>query len=307
MDSPDLVKVFAYGLVVVSDLPLPLPPHGGNAPADVILRRGRVDTSSVQLAVDHVDESWVEEGWADDRVLLRFPGLVAEFRHDCNTVLIDTLDSDDWHYLAHMVLDHVLPRWLALEGRLVLHAGAVQRPDGEAVVFVGETGRGKSSMTTALGQAGWTVLGDDACPLLQLPWGWDAVPSYPGVRLLAASRAALTPGLPSVPMSSGADKHRVAPEVAIAHDPIPLGLVVELGPETSTVDVTRLSFSEATACIVRHGFHLSRGQDHLARQAFSLAASLAADVPAVRLSFPRRWDVYPEIEAALTALCGTSR
>ena len=45
-------------------------------------------------------------------------------------------------------------------GRVLLHAGAVER-DGQAIVVAGESGRGKSTLTAALVQAGFNYLTDE--------------------------------------------------------------------------------------------------------------------------------------------------
>ena len=45
-------------------------------------------------------------------------------------------------------------------GRVLLHAGAVER-DGRAIVVAGESGRGKSTLTAALVQAGFNYVTDE--------------------------------------------------------------------------------------------------------------------------------------------------
>ena len=45
--------------------------------------------------------------------------------------------------MAHLLMDQVLPRVICHQGRAVIHASAVQLPDGRAVAFTGPSGRGK--------------------------------------------------------------------------------------------------------------------------------------------------------------------
>lgn len=131
----------------------------------------------------------MERGWSSDKTVL-FPELVAELNPNRSRILIDVREAIDGDYLAHIVLDHVLRRWLYLKGDLVLHGGSVLLPSGRVAAFIGRPGQGKSSLVTALGNAGWPVLGDDACRLVRRDDEWWAFPSYPGVRLTGASRAA---------------------------------------------------------------------------------------------------------------------
>ena len=54
----------------------------------------------------------------------------------------------------------VLARLLLGQGRFLLHAAAIRR-DEEALLVVGDSGTGKSSLAYAAHLAGWRVLGDD--------------------------------------------------------------------------------------------------------------------------------------------------
>ena len=294
----------AFQLRVLCEFPLPLLSVEGRP--DVEVRARRVDIESVVFApvdgVEDADAVWIDLGWCPDRIVLRFPDLVAELSLVEPIIYIDASASDDHDWIAHVVLDHVIPRWLALRGDLVLHAGAVVSPRGSAVAFVGDTGRGKSSTVTALAQAGWKLLGDDACRLVRSQHGWLATPSYPGVRLVDDSREVLTPGTDSTPMAAGANKHRVFPDVPVATSSVPLGLIVALGHDSGDAAILRLSLSEATAALARHSFHLAPTLAQVAPRAFVAASEVAAVVPCMRLDFRRTWDVFPDVIAALESV-----
>lgn len=287
----------AYGIVVDSEFPLSIPAVIEEGAPDVRVTRGRVDESMVRFApvegVDDEAEIWIEMGWDGERTVLRFAGVLAELIDD--RIQVDPLDCDDVNYLVHVILDHVIPRWLALRGDFVLHAGAVISPGGAAIALIGDHGLGKSSLTTALAQAGWRMLGDDACRLVRRGREWHAYPSYPGTRLMSDSRRVLVPGAASTPMTDGADKHRVVPDVPLAVEPTRLALVVELGEDSAPPSMQPLSFSQATASLTRHSFFLAPQLADVAPRAFTLASALAADVPCFVLDFPRRWDVYAEL------------
>lgn len=286
----------AYGIVIDSELALPIPAARTRAAPQVSIVVQEVDDRSVRFApVDGVDdeEIWIEMGWDGDRTVLRFAATIAELIGD--RINVDPLGSDDMDYVAHMVVDHVIPRWLALHGDAVLHAGSAVSPHGHAIALIGDPGQGKSSLTIALGRAGWRVLGDDACRLVRADDGWYAHPAYPGARLLSDSRRALTPDAPSTPMTQDAEKHRVVSGVPMASTSARLGMVIELGDEREVPMLQPLSFSQATASLARHSFFLAPKLADVAPQAFALSSALAADVPSLRLDFPRRWDGYPKL------------
>ena len=286
----------AYGIVVDSEFPLPIPTIAAPRP-DLRVVRQPVDDSVVQFApvqgVDDEADIWIEMGWDGERTILRFTDVRAELIGD--RIRVDPRDCDDANYLAHLILDHIIPRWLALHGDFVLHAGAVISPRGPAVALIGDHGQGKSSLTTALAQAGWRMLGDDACRLVRRDTEWHAHPSYPGTRLMSDSRRVLVPGAASTPMTDGVDKHRVVPDLPLASEPASLALVIELGGDSASPSMLPMSYSQATASLTRHSFFLAPQLAEVAPRAFTLASALAADIPCMLLDFPRRWDVFPEL------------
>jgi len=294
-----------YGINVESEFELPAPhANDGAAVADLVVRRRSVDFATTRFAalegVDDETEVWIEQGWGEGRVTLRFPDLFAELTED--EIGIDPLEVVDADYLAHVILDHVVPRWLALRGDLVLHGGSAVMPNGHAVAFIGDSGSGKSSLTTALGRQGWPVLGDDAVRLVRGEGRWLVMPAYPGTRLLGDSRRALSPGTRSTPMSAGDDKHRLIADVPTAKGAVRLGLVVALGDDHAVPVTARLSLAEATAGLVKHSFYLAPTRGEVAPRAFVQSSELAEAVPCVRLDFPRQWDVYPKLAQMLDEL-----
>lgn len=296
----------AYGARIASEVILPIPEQGSWDSVDVHVRLGSVSTRNVSMSPpldigDGQEEAWMERGWDSGKPVLFFPELVAELDSAQGTIVIDVREAIDDDYLAHVVLDHVLPRWLYLQGDLVLHGGSVLLPSGRAAAFIGRPGQGKSSLVTALGNSGWPVLGDDACRLVRRDDEWWAFPSYPGVRLTGSSRAALLPHVLSAPIARGSDKHRlVAPPIPRSR-PAPLGLVIELAGSSDVASLERMTLSEATAAVTRHSFYLAAAPDALARQAFLQSSAVAAAVPCAKLVYRRTWDVYPELISMLEA------
>jgi serine kinase of HPr protein (carbohydrate metabolism regulator) len=62
---------------------------------------------------------------------------------------------------ATFFLDTVMPLVLSVASRTVLHASAVEH-EGEALLFVGASGRGKSTLASVLAGDDDAVMADDA-------------------------------------------------------------------------------------------------------------------------------------------------
>ncbi len=91
-----------------------------------------------------------------------------------------------------LVLSYLIPLWLSVRGQMVVHASSVDS-DGEALVFIGRSGYGKSTLAAFLHQSGNGVIGDDATLLSFKSGQIKAVPSYPEVKLSEKFKSRLFP------------------------------------------------------------------------------------------------------------------
>lgn len=72
--------------------------------------------------------------------------------------LHESLDPTFW---TELCLNHILFLLLRRLGLFFMHAGGALAPDGEAVIFLGAGGSGKSTASLRLAAAGWPWFGDD--------------------------------------------------------------------------------------------------------------------------------------------------
>lgn len=63
--------------------------------------------------------------------------------------------------LRHLLLNQVLPRYLAHTGEFLLHASAVTLANGNTVAFLGESGHGKSTLAYFCQKQGANIVDDD--------------------------------------------------------------------------------------------------------------------------------------------------
>src|SRR5574340_1151913 len=92
--------------------------------------------------------------------------------------------------VEHLYLNQVLPLALSMQGKLVFHASAVEI--GEvAVAFMGESGKGKSTLAASFATHGYRFLTDDGLVIEAEDEGHRIVPSHPSLRLWQDSEGAL--------------------------------------------------------------------------------------------------------------------
>ncbi len=202
----------------------------------------------------------------------------------------------------HFLADQVLPRMLAHEGRLVLHAGAV-RVDDRAVAILGKSGSGKSTLVASFDQAEHVLLGDDAL-VVSLPDGVPCTRSvYRSLRLFPDSIAQLFPAVATSAVAHYTPKQRVRLTIADRDDTAPVPLcalfVITDSVPDAAIHVRPLSIADACMAIVENSFALDPTDPQRARQRLEAASDLARQVPAFAISYPRDYARLPDVRSAI--------
>jgi hypothetical protein len=212
--------------------------------------------------------------------------------------------------LRHLLLDQVLPLLVGDASHLAVHASVVGTDRG-ALVLLGASGHGKSSLAACLAQRGYPVLSDDCCVLRRAGATFDVVPSYPGVRLKPdAISGAWREGVSGPAVAHYSTKMRVDRDhgLPFRDTPAPLGSLYVIAPrrvlETAErVAIDPMSPRQAMLDLVDYTFHLDIHDEARMRQAFALAGDVAGSHRTRSLAFP--WDlsqVDPVADAVLQDL-----
>jgi hypothetical protein len=191
--------------------------------------------------------------------------------------------------LEHLLIDQVLPRVLTHRGRLVIHAGCVVTPHG-AVAFLGDSGAGKSTLCAAFARAGSPLVGDDGVVFRPRATGYEALATYPGLRLLPDPLAILfADRTDAAPVAHYSEKRRLDrndAQITLATSPQPLrGLYVL--DTAADIGISGVPDREAFMAVLRASFQLHLDDSERSRELFWRVAALVDAVPVRRLSLPR--------------------
>ncbi len=175
--------------------------------------------------------------------------------------------------LRHLLLNQVLPLAFAQRRALVLHAsGAVV--DGNAIVFTGPAGCGKSTLAASFGRR-FAVLSDDAILLGKNGTGITAVGSYADLRLWTDSaKLLLPPGTADKVLAHFSEKQRIIREGIFHFEmaPQPLARIYVLTPANES-GINSIGPAEALIRLMGNAYRLdtsdyrrlARDQQFLAR------------------------------------------
>jgi hypothetical protein len=195
----------------------------------------------------------------------------------------------------HLFLDQVLPLHLASQGEFVLHASSVatgDEPHGRAIVFLGESGAGKSSTAIGCSLVGATLLGDDFARISLNADPPAVTPANVGVRLWEEMIGAISPHEPGLPVAEFTSKMRVFPSTAsfrAVTDPLPIGALVFLGPRLPAAIeplLENISSAEAFIHLLEGSYRVTVADPEGRLRAVDQAARLVNCVPSVRLRMP---------------------
>ncbi len=298
-----------HGLRIRSDIPLPCPElRGTEDSADVELREAGKEEFIAALGSRQVraesDEFWTyhqfEDGavhvsWKDHfdfcvaagggRVLWRRAAAVAD------------------EVLFTYLLNQVLAYCLVARGSEPLHATAVV-VDGCAVAFLGESGRGKSTLAAAFVSTGRSLLTDDVLVPQFVGTEVFAHPSLPRLKLLPEAANAVFGGRRSQPMNAFTNKMilPLGADEFVAH-PVPLRAIVSLAPEpnSGTFSMRRATGQHALLPLIANTFEPTFFDRKRLAQQFQSAHRLASIVPVYTLHYKRRLGLLPTIAASLLA------
>ena len=225
---------------------------------------------------------------------LRFPEL-ADFEVSGNgdTVRCWPVPGISEYTVEHLYLNQVLPLVLGKQGKLVFHASAIETGSG-ALVFMGVSGRGKSTLAASFATHGFRFLTDDGLLLEEKKGRYQVQPSHPSIRLWQDSQEALVAEdaaiAPPVQHTSKA-RFLAGEDMAFCGEARPLQRIYFLGEGTaSAVEFQPMVPSEALIELVRHSFLLDIEEQTQLAQHFDRLARLVSRPIFYRLDYPRRYE-----------------
>lgn len=259
--------------------------------------------------MDGNGQIWASLAKQNSHYLIRFP-TYADFWVLPNGSEINCIPCPDIprETLNHLFLDQVFPCLLTQGSRMMLHAAAVGI-NGEAVAFIGETGAGKSTLTSSLCSKGFQLLTDDGLLVIEEGDRFWVVPGYPSVRLWPESLPQVFSGNPpSTDVAHYTEKQRVAAEQAafpFAMERMPLRRIYLLRPQETDCEqeiaITPLSPRDAFNECFNSIFRLDFRDRAKLREQFTLTGRMVEPTPVFAFSFPHDFSVLPAVHACLLA------
>ena len=305
-----------YGITLCSEIPLPLPPHPERALTEIRLRTASAEWFSEILQGVETEEtrSWYRIARLGDGTTYVSWEEIGEFlvSPDGKVIVCRQLDEAASESFQVYLLGQAVSFALVNQGFEPLHATAVVI-EGEAVVFLGSDGFGKSTLAACFLAAGHRILTDDLLILRDTPEGVLAYPGPARIKLFPhMARRLLKEATKGVPMNPFSRKMILPLRGQHACGaPVPLRAIYALNSPPRLVSrkqairIEPLSPREAFFEVVKNTFNRRVVDgDRLERQ-FIESGRLVDTALVRKLSYPRALDSLPAVCEAILCDIGS--
>lgn len=173
----------AYGLNIASETYCP-ELKKGECEADLHIRYG----SLMDIPIT-ADRKWGSHVLDEERILINIENTARYLVSGGKEIIIDEYENGSEDATRLFLLGSAMGTALHQRGVLPLHGNGIMHK-GECIIFLGNTGAGKSTLAAAFNRRGYPILSDDVCAVRVSTGGKVLVsPGFPQVKLWKESVA----------------------------------------------------------------------------------------------------------------------
>lgn len=297
-------KYFAFGLHISSDWELPCSIAARQSFSRLRLCQASPDFFPQHVPADHRKPDprrsryfQLEDG---SRYLLWRNCFEFHISVDSHVIHARSLDGAPEAAFRTYMLGHLLSYALLGMGIETIHAASVVI-DGQAIALLGDSARGKSTLSAAFLQAGARLLTDDFLVVREEQGQIVAYPGFPRIKLYErVSKHLIASTRQGVPMTPHHRPKFVFPLEDAITEPVPISRFYALASPRAVIGLKDiwlqpLTEREAYLELTENSFNVSvQTRERLAAQ-FRWATDLAKRVAVKRLAYPRLLTLLPEV------------
>ena len=255
---------------------------------------------------DRDGTNWLASARAGNGYLLRLPGL-ADFWLSLDGREVCGVPGRAFRpeLLDQLLINHILPFALTFKGLHAFHASASRIGD-RAVLFLGDTGAGKSTLAAGMLARGFPPLADDCSVVACRNGSASVLPSHPTLRLWPQVKAAIQGRSERLALVDGKYTVRLKGPRNFPARPAALSRIYVLCPQANSSTAPALeplTGPKAVVELVRHSYRLDFSDRPLLTRQLKGFGKLADSIAVRRLVYsPDRQDAEATIALVLSEL-----
>ena len=288
-----MFSYFAYGLRIDSEIEIPEFISDTNlVTSDVTISIDRTTKPEDYLSVEAIEYPWALNLTRENAIVYIKDLGVFTIKNGSTIVFIpapEALEKAARFYIVGTVMAILLYQ----RQFLVLH-GSVIEIAGEAVIFLGNSGDGKSTTAAALHTAGFKLVNDDVAPITLSDRPAFLEPGFPQIKMSPETAKALGYDFDSLPLlHPDSNKRGYRPQHNFSRSPLNIKriYVLDYGSEFAS---TPIPSSLATMELSRHSRPTTLYQRGDALHFFQ-CANLVKEQTIYRLQRPKNLELLPKI------------
>lgn len=283
---------------------------------DITIRRGAPDEGALDW-LDHPEGAEFTPPWAQVdyfrsadggwyRIRYDYRGHIADFsiRHDGRTITVETSEGETDAELSNLIEGPILGRAMRLAGLPCIH-GTALASGGRAIVLMGASGVGKSSLAWALVQQGCGLVTDDMVGIETAAGGLLVHPGRARLRMWPDTARRLGLGATAdalFPTATEMEKVSVRDRDSFEGSPVPLHAIYRLLPRDPAIKaatIEEMPWGQRLADLAANLHGLLAPDREGRRRELAMLAAVAAAAPVRSLTLPDDLDSLPRMAADL--------
>lgn len=289
-----LYSYFAYGLNIKSELLIPeFTPAQGKC--DVSIEIDKNSQPNDYLPQETLDYYWARRVTKENSLLyLKDKGIFLVQRgQKIVFVPVQNFPEDD-PIIRLFLIETVMSILLYQRGLLVLHASAVNL-NGGAVIFLGNSGEGKSTTAAAFHAHGYRLLGDDVATIKLNQEVAEIIPGLSQIKFTQDTANALGYNFDSLQMLHQSEEKRVYfPQQNLPQTPVPIRQIYLLVSDLEFA-IEPITSAEAVMQISNHLRCTTVLSDSEQARHFFQCISLVKNHKLCCIKRPRNLELFPKL------------
>ena len=282
----------AYGLNISSEISCPeLSP--GTGKADLHIRHGEIEgfSSDISHSNFHFQTS-------TNRIIMDIKNVARYLISEGNAILISRYPKSNDAEIRLYLLGSVMGTILLQRGILPLHGNGIVY-NGECIIFLGHTGRGKSTLSAAFRKRGYSLMSDDICAIKTYPDKRPLVyPGIPHIKLTQEVAKKLGEQYEKLKQITPSENKYILPvKNEFLHRPVTLARIYILNiHDNDNIKLLPVNGVESIKVIKNHTYrkfilrNLGKASIH-----FKMCGFVARDTPVTRVIRPRNKFLLDEL------------